>query len=52
MDTDQNCSYKRDTNWNHQNPNSTKPAAQNMIYFITWNRIARKFTDIDFLNLS
>ena len=25
MDTDQVFSYKRDTNWKHQNPNSTKP---------------------------
>ena len=25
MDTDHGCSYKRDTNWKHQNPNFTKP---------------------------
>ena len=25
MDTDRVVSYKRDTNWKHQNPNSTKP---------------------------
>ena len=25
MDTDHVVSYKRDTNWKHQNPNSTKP---------------------------
>ena len=25
MDTDHVFSYKRDTNWQHQNPNSTKP---------------------------
>ena len=24
MDTDHIFSYKRDTNWKHQNPNSTK----------------------------
>ena len=28
------------------------PAAQTMIYVITWNRIARKHTDIEFLILS
>ena len=25
MDTDHVFNYKRDTNWKHQNPNSTKP---------------------------
>ena len=25
MDTDHDCSYKRVTNWKHQNPNSTNP---------------------------
>ena len=48
MDTNHDCSYKRVTNWNHQNPNSTNPAAQNMTYAITWIRIARKLTDIEF----
>ena len=52
MDTDHDCSYKRVTNWKHQNANSINPAAQTMIYVITWNRIARKLTDIEFLNLS
>ena len=52
MDTDHDCSYKLVTNWKHQNPNSTNPAAQTMIYVITWNRIARKLTNIQFLNLS
>ena len=52
MDTDHDCSYKRVRNWKHQNPNSTNPAAQTMIYVITWNRIARKLTDIEFLNLT
>ena len=28
------------------------PGAQTMIYVITWNRIARKLTDIEFLNLT
>ena len=28
------------------------PAAQNMTYVITWSRIAKKLTNIEFLNLS
>ena len=52
MDTDHDFSYKRDTKWKHQNPNSTNPAEQNMIYVITWSRIARKLTNSEFLNLS
>ena len=51
MDTDHDCSYKRVTNWKHQNPNSTNPAAQTIIYVITWSRIAMIITDIEFLNL-
>ena len=52
MDTDRDCSYKRVTNWKYQNLKPTNPAAQTMIYVITWNRMARKLTDIEFLNLS
>ena len=52
MDTDHDCSYKWVRNWKQQNPNSTNPAAQTMIYVITWNRIARKLTDTEFLNVS
>ena len=29
MDTDHDCSYKRVTNWKHQNPNSTNPRSTN-----------------------
>ena len=29
MDTDHDCSYKRITNWKHQNPNSTNPRSTN-----------------------
>ena len=29
MDTDHECSYKRVTNWKHQNPNSTNPRSTN-----------------------
>ena len=52
METDHDCSYKRVRNWKHQNPNSINPAAQTMIYVIIWNRIAKKLTDIEFLNVS
>ena len=48
MDTDHDCSYKRVWNWKHQNPNSTKPRSTKVIYVITWSRIARKLTDIEF----
>ena len=52
MDTDHDCNYKRVTNWKHQTPNSTKPRSTKTIYVITWNRIAKKLTNIEFLNLS
>ena len=52
MDTDHDCSYKRVRNWKHQTPNSPKPRSTKMIYVITWSRIARKLTNIEFLNLS
>ena len=29
MDTDNDFSYRRDTNWKHQNPNSTNPRSTN-----------------------
>ena len=52
MDTDHDCNYKRVTNWKHPTPNSTKPRSTKTIYVINWNRIARKLTNIEFLNLS
>ena len=52
MDTDQDCSYKRVTNWKHQTPNSSKPRSTKMIYVITSIRIARKLTGVKFLNVS
>ena len=51
MDTDHGCTYKRVRNWKHQNLNSTKPRGTKMIYVITWSRIARKLTNIEFLIL-
>ena len=52
MDTDHDCNYKRVTNWKHQTPKSTKARSTKTICVITWNRIARKLTNIEFLNLS
>ena len=52
MDRDQDCSYKRVKNWTMKPLILPNPAAQNMIYAITWSRIARKLTNTEFVNLS
>ena len=52
MDTDHDCSYKRSRIGSMKTLILPSPAAQTMIYVITWNRIARKLTDIEFLNVS